>query len=59
MVETEKREMFVNPYVVQVDKFADSLKHLAKAFLTLEKYKGTLSKEELDEMFERVTTRTC
>lgn len=59
MIEAERREMFVNPYVVQVDKFADSLKHLAKTFLTLEKYKGTLSKEELDEMFGRVTERVC
>lgn len=25
-------EIFMNPYVVQMDKFADSLKHLSKTF---------------------------
>ena len=40
-------EIFMNPYVVQMDKFADSLKHLSKTFLKLESYKGTFTKEEL------------
>ena len=37
-------EIFMNPYVVQMDKFADSLKHLSKTFLKLESYKGTFTK---------------
>lgn len=49
----------MNPYVVQMDKFADSLKHLSHTFLTLEGYKGTFSKEELDRMFDRVTEKVC
>lgn len=59
MVELEEKEVFMNPYVVQMDKFADSLKHLAKTFLSLEKYKGTLSKDELEEMYQRITKRVC
>ena len=59
VVETGEKEVFMNPYVVQMDKFADSLKHLAKTFLSLERYKGTLSKDELDEMYQRITGRVC
>jgi stage II sporulation protein E len=59
VVETGNQGVFVNPYVVQMDKFADSLKHLASIFLSLEKYKGTLSKDEMDEMYKRVTDRVC
>ena len=35
-----------------MDKFAESLQHLSKTFLNMEHYKGTLSKEEIDEMFK-------
>lgn len=59
MTELKEKEIFMNPYVVQMDKFADSLKHLSRTFLTLEGYKGTFSKEELDRMFERVTEKVC
>ena len=52
-------EIFMNPYVVQMVKFADSLKHLSKTFLKLESYKGTFTKEELEEMFEKVTDKVC
>lgn len=53
MAQIKEQEIFVNPYVVQMDKFADSLQHLSKTFLNMEAYKGTLSREEIDEMFER------
>lgn len=59
MEEVKDQEIFVNPYVVQMDKFAASLEHLSKTFLNMEKYKGTLSKEELDDMFEKVTGKVC
>ena len=52
-------EIFMNPYVVKMDKFADSLKHLSKTFLKLESYKGTFTQEELEEMFEKVTDKVC
>lgn len=59
MEEVKDQEIFVNPYVVQMDKFAASLEHLSRTFLNMEKYKGTLSKEELDDMFEKVTGKVC
>ena len=55
MARIKEQEIFVNPYVVQMDKFAESLQHLSKTFLNMEHYKGTLSKEEIDEMFDKVT----
>ena len=54
MARIKEQEIFVNPYVVQMDKFAESLQHLSKTFLNMEHYKGTLSKEEIDEMFDKV-----
>lgn len=58
-MQTKETEIFVNPYVIQMDKFADSLQHLSRTFLNMEHYKGTLSKEEIDEMFEKVTGKVC
>ena len=49
----------MTPYVVQRDKFADSLKHLSRTFLKLEGYKGTFTRDELEEMFEKVTDKVC
>lgn len=51
--------MFLNPYVIQMDKFADSLHRLSKRFLLLESSKGTLSKEEMEEMFDKITDKVC
>lgn len=59
MTEIKEKEPFLNPYVIQMDKFADSLMHLSKTFLTLEDYKGTFSKEEIEEMFQKVTDKVC
>lgn len=59
MTEIKEKRTFINPYVVQMDKFADSLMHLSKTFLTLEEYKGTFSKEEIEEMFLKVTDKVC
>ncbi len=59
MAEIKEKRTFINPYVVQMDKFADSLVHLSKTFLTLEDYKGTFSKEEIEEMFLTVTDKVC
>ena len=49
MAEVKEKETFVNPYVIQMDKFADSLMHLSKTFLTLEDYKGTFTKDEIED----------
>ena len=59
MAEIKEKEMFMNPYVIQMDKFADSQVHLSSTFLTLEKYKGTFYKDEIDDMFLRVTGKVC
>lgn len=59
MEELKEKEIFMNPYVVQMDKFADSLKHLSRTFLKLEGYKGTFTRDELEEMFEKVTDKVC
>ena len=59
LAKIKEQEIFVNPYVIQIDKFADSLQHLSKTFLNMEAYKGTLSREEIDEMFEKVTGNVC
>ena len=53
MAEMKEKEAFLNPYVIQMDKFADSLVHLSKTFFTLEGYKGSFSKEEFDDMFHQ------
>ncbi len=59
MGEVKEREVFANPYVIQMDKFADSLKHLSETFLHLEDYKGTFTKSEVEEMFLRVSEKVC
>lgn len=59
MSELKERSMFLNPYVIQMDKFADSLKRLSNRFLSLEGYKGTLSNDEMEAMFCKVTGKVC
>ncbi len=54
-----EREMCSNPYIIQMDKFADSLKHLSETFLYREGYKGTFTRDEIEEMFLRVSERVC
>ncbi len=55
----KERERFANPYIVQMDKFADSLKQLSKTFLHLESYKGTFTRDEVEEISARVTEKVC
>lgn len=59
MEEVKTRKLFLNPYVIQMDKFADSLNWLSKKFLSLESIRVTLTKEELDQMFCRITDKVC
>ena len=51
--------LFSNPYIIQMDRFAESLKHLSETFLYLEDYKGSFTKDEIEEMFRRVSERVC
>lgn len=59
MVEVKERSAFINPYVVQMDKFADSMVHLSKTFFALEGYKGTFTNEEFEDMFHKITDKVC
>ena len=51
MENIKEREVFANPYVVQMDRFAASLRHLSEKFLHLEDYKGSFTRDEVEEMF--------
>ena len=53
MPNISEKEIFVNPYVIQMDKLADSLGHLSSTFLKLTDYKRTFTKEENEDMFQR------
>lgn len=59
MAEVKEKGLFLNPYVIQMDKLADSLGHLSSTFLRLEDYRMTLTKEENEEIFARVTEKVC
>ncbi len=59
MAEVKDQGVFLNPYVIQMDKFADSMVHLSKTFFTLEGYKGTFTKEEFEDMFREITDKVC
>ena len=59
MGEVKEKELFVNPYVIQMDKFAGSLKHLSETFLGLEKKRRTFTGEEIEEMFGKVSEKVC
>ena len=53
------KDLEMNPYVIQIDKFVNSLGKLSKAFLELEERKSFFSKEELKEMCDKVCKTTC
>ena len=40
-------QIFTNPYVIQVDKFAGSLKKLSDTFSKLEDYRATLQMRKM------------
>lgn len=58
-MEVKEKSVFVNPYVIQMDKFADSMVHLSNRFLALEGYKGAISETEKRELFDKVTDKVC
>ncbi len=59
MAELKEKGIFVNPYVIQMDKLADSLGHLSDTFLKLADYRMTFTKEENEDMFRYVTEKVC
>ncbi|MEG0108319.1 MAG: hypothetical protein RR705_05650 [Lachnospiraceae bacterium] len=48
-----------NPYVIQMEKLADSLERLSHTFLRLENSKQTFNRDEMKEMFGQVEERIC
>ena len=53
------RELEMNPYVIQIDKFVSSLDKLSKAFLDLDEKKSFFSEEQVLHMCERVCGKIC
>lgn len=53
------KELEMNPYVVQIDKFVTSLGKLSDAFLNLEDKRTSLTDEECDEICDEVKERIC
>lgn len=53
------KELEMNPYVIQIDKFVSSLDKLSKAFLDMEEKKSFFSEEQVKEMCERVCGEIC
>jgi len=52
-------DLQMNPYVIQIDKFVNSLGKLSNLFLNLEKKKTIFSEDELQNMYEYVCEKTC
>ena len=48
------RAVQANPYVIQMDRFVQSLEKLTKVFLQLERKHDLFTKAEMEEMYEKV-----
>lgn len=53
------KELEMNPYVIQIDKFVNSLDKLSKAFLDMEEKNSFFSEEQVREMCDRVGKKLC
>ena len=53
------KDLEMNPYVIQIDKFVNSLEKLSKVFLDLEEKKTYFSEEELKGMCQKVCDKVC
>lgn len=53
------KELEMNPYVIQIDKFVNSLDKLSKAFLDLEERNSFFSEKQVKRMCERVCEKIC
>lgn len=59
IMEVIMNELQMNPYVVQIDKFVNSIEKLSKMFLGLEEKKSFFSENEMENMFGQVCEKTC
>lgn len=55
----EGQAVYMNPYVTQADRFAESLQHLGELFLKLEEPREQFTEEELQGMFQKVECKVC
>lgn len=53
------KNLEMNPYVIQIDKFVTSLEKLSHVFLNLEESKEYFTQEEYEEMCEDVVDKVC
>ena len=53
------RAVQANPYVIQMDRFVQSLEKLTKVFLQLERKHDLFTKAEMEEMYEKVNEKVC
>ena len=53
------KELEMNPYVIQIDKFVSSLGKLSEMFLNLEEKKTSFTEEEVREMCSHVCEKVC
>ena len=53
------KELEMNPYVIQIDKFVNSLEKLSHAFLHLEEQQQILTDEEFQRMRDDMRERVC
>lgn len=53
------KELGINPYVVQIDKFVTSLEKLSNTFLNLEEKRTSLTEDEYQEMCDDIKERVC
>ncbi len=55
----EEQVLHASPYVVQIEKYANSLKQLSSTFLELEDKKNKFTSEEIERMFQQVKETVC
>ncbi len=53
------KELEMNPYVIQIDKFVSSVEKLSHAFLHLDTGKNVITEEEYHNMCDDVKERVC
>ena len=53
------KELEMNPYVIQIDKFVNSLEKLSHAFLHLEESHDAMTDEEFQKMRDDMRERVC
>lgn len=53
------KELEMNPYVIQIDKFVSSVEKLSHAFLSLDSRDNVITEEEYHNMCEDVKERVC